>query len=167
MANTQIPQAMENAVIFYKTLFFDLPLAGAKWGLGIGEEKEATETAWKTYDASVRLATTIIDTSYRAPLFGEFTARSLDVVLRGQRLGTALAGVFFTGLWQAVGLPTASEVQALRTEVQALREDVRFRAAGFPVRKKQTTPVESDKLARKSPGRVTRDSTARSLPAAA
>ena len=69
MAEKQMTQTIEDLATVYKTLFLDLPLAGAKWGMGIGAEKETTETAWKAYDASVRLATSAIDTLYRSPLF--------------------------------------------------------------------------------------------------
>ena len=51
-------------MVVYKTLFFDLPLAGARWSLGLGGEKETAEAAWKGYDASVRLASTAIDNFY-------------------------------------------------------------------------------------------------------
>src|SRR5215475_5581485 len=125
MMDKQLTQVMEDLTTVSKTLFIDLPLAGTKWGLKIGEEKEATETAWKAYDAGVRLATTAIDNLYRMPLFGEMTARSLDLFLQSQRLSNAIAGTFFTGLWQTIGLSTTAETQALRAEVQALRADVR------------------------------------------
>jgi hypothetical protein len=141
MADKQFTQTMEDLATVYKAFFLDLPLAGAKWGLGIGEEKETTEAAWKAYDASVRLATTTIDSLYRTPLFGEVAARSLNVFLRGQRLNNALAGAFFTALWQAVGLPTAAETQALRAEVQALREELRSHATGLVVKPKEQKPL--------------------------
>jgi hypothetical protein len=125
MAEKQSTKITEDLATAYKTLFIDLPLARVKWRLGIGAEKEASETAWKAYDTGVRLATTTIDNLYRAPLFGNVLAQSLTVALRGQQVSNALAGAFFTGLWQMVGLPTTAETQALRAEVQALREDVR------------------------------------------
>jgi hypothetical protein len=93
--------------------------------LGIGNEKEITETAWKGYDAWVRLATATIDNLYRIPLFGEVVARSLDATLRWQRLSNALVGASFAGLWPVIGLPTAAAVQGLRAEVQTLHEELR------------------------------------------
>ena len=104
-----------------KTLLLDLPLAGAKWGVGRGEEKEVTEAAWKSYDAAVRVATTAIDNLYRNPLLGNVLSRALHELLRWQQLSNALAGAVFSGLWKTVGLPTAAEVQALREEIRALR----------------------------------------------
>lgn len=125
MAEKNLTQSAEDLAESYKAFFLDLPLANMKWRFGMGEERETAEAAWKGYDAGVRLATTAIDTLYRTPLFGEVTARSLNIFLRGQRIGNALAGAFFTGLWKTVGLPTATETQAVRAEVAALREEIR------------------------------------------
>ena len=105
----------------YKTLLLDLPLAGAKWGLGRGGEKEVTEAVWRSYDAAVRVATTAIDSLYRNPLFGAVLSRFLRELLQWQQLSNALAGAFFTGLWKTAGLPTAAEVQALREEIRSLK----------------------------------------------
>jgi len=30
----------------YKAFIFDLPLAGTRWGLGLGGEKKTTEAVW-------------------------------------------------------------------------------------------------------------------------
>jgi hypothetical protein len=124
MAEKTITQGVEDLVTVYQTLFFDLPAVSTRWELGIGREKEITETAWKGYDAWVRLATVTIDNLYRIPLFGEVVARSLDATLRWQRLSNALVGASFAGLWPAIGLPTAAAVQGLRAEVQTLREEL-------------------------------------------
>jgi hypothetical protein len=132
-------------VTVYKTLFFDLPLVGTRWGFGTGGEKELAEVAWKGYDAAVRLSTTAIDSLYRAPLFGEVMARSLDGMLRWQRLSSAVAGAFFPAWWQAVGLPTAAETQALRAEIHALREEIRSQDTGLVVKpKEQRAPAQRE-----------------------
>ena len=111
----------ENLLRMYKTLLLDLPLAGAKWGLGRGGEKEVIEAVWKSYDAAVQVATTAIDNLYRNPLFGNLLSRSLYELLRWQRLSEMLAEAFFTELWKTVGIPTAAEVQALREEIHSLK----------------------------------------------
>ena len=122
MVDRKITQSVEDLGTVNKTLWLDLPLAGAKWGLGSGSERETLAAAWKGYDASMRLATAALDNLYRTPLFDEIMARSLDSALRWQRLSNALAGVLFTRLRQVVGLPTAAETQALRArERQAQR----------------------------------------------
>jgi len=120
MVEKQMTQTIEDLATVYKTLFLDLPLAGAKWGMGIGAEKETTETAWKAYDASVRLATSAIDTLYRSSLFSEAVSRTLTEALRWQRVGNAVSGTVLTGLWRALGVPTAAEVQGLSDQVHAL-----------------------------------------------
>jgi hypothetical protein len=118
-----------------------------KRSLGLAEEKETAETAWKAYDTGVRLATAAIDNLYRTPLFGDATARSLDLFLQGQRLSAAFSGAVFTGLWNTIGLPTAAETQALRAEIQALREEVRASTTPFAVRKKQKISNAQDEHA--------------------
>lgn len=120
MAEKQMTQIMEDFATVYKTLFFDLPLIGAKWGMGISAEKETTETAWKAYDASVRLATTAIDNLYRNPFFSQAVSRTFTEALRWQRIGNAVSGTVLTGLWRTLGVPTAAEVQGLSDQVRAL-----------------------------------------------
>jgi hypothetical protein len=115
------------------------------------------ETAWKGYDATVRLTTAAIDNLYRTPLFGEVTGRALEGVLRWQWVSNAVAGAFFTGLWQAVGLPTATETRALRSEVQALREEIRSQSLGLRVKRKEAkTSTQSDELRKNGVVNVTR-----------
>jgi hypothetical protein len=147
-------QAQHNVadlMTMYKATFFELPMTGTKWAWGVGKEQEATEAAWKGYDAWVRLTSTSIDGLYRNSLFGEIAARSLDGALRWQRLSQALAGAVFGGLWPIVGLPTAAAVQALQEGVQsltarltaqdaqirALRTEVRALAADLPTQRKR------------------------------
>jgi hypothetical protein len=135
----------------YQATFFDLPMAGTKWAWGVGKEQEATEAAWKGYDAWVRLASASTDGLYRNSLFGDIMARALDRGLRWQRLSNAWAGAFFGGLWPVVGLPTAAAVQALQEgvqsltarltaqdlQIQALRKEVRTLTADLPTQRKR------------------------------
>jgi hypothetical protein len=140
----KIPQGVADLLTVYKTLLLDLPLAGGKWGLGIGKEKEVAEAAWKGYDAGVRAATAAIDTLYRTPLFGRVLGRSFTGMLRWPRLGKALSGALFTGLWRTVGLPTAAEAQALQSEIQALHEELRSLTAHLPTLSRESEiPSES------------------------
>ena len=41
------------------------------------------------------------------------------------RVVDAVASAIFGNLWPAIGLPTATDVQALRADVKALREELR------------------------------------------
>ena len=122
MADTAMKNGMDEFLKAYTTLSIDLPFAGMRMGLGMGGEKEATEAVWKSYDASVKLTSTMIDDLYRNPAVGEMTAAALDSMLRWRKASTALTGAFFTSMWQSMGLPTAGEIQALREEVRALTE---------------------------------------------
>ena len=122
MADTAIKNGMNEFLTAYTALCIDLPFAGMRMGLGMSDEKEATEAAWKTYDATVKLSSTVVDDMYRNPVVGEMTASTLDGMLRWQKASSAMTGAFFTGMWKAMGLPTAGEIQALRQEVRSLAE---------------------------------------------
>ena len=113
---------MSDAMIAYKALLFDLPMAGTRWSLGFGNEKETTATAWTGYDAMVRLALRTVDGWYRTPLFAQTTARSLEGFLRWQQVGNAFTKTVLTGLAQAAGLPSRADTKALQAEIRALRE---------------------------------------------
>lgn len=83
------------------------------------------EIAWKGYDAAVRVATDSISQLSTVPIVGELAMRAFEVSLRVTRFNNALAGAFFSALWPAVGLPTATEIRSLRRELAALREELR------------------------------------------
>lgn len=138
----------------HKATFVEFPLAGMKWGWGVGKEQEVVQAAWKGYDAWVRLTSAAIDGLYKNSLFVEMTARSIERSLRWRRLSQALTGAFFAGLWPTVGLPTTVTVQALAEEIQslttrltaqdlliqALREEVRSLNASLPNQRKKRAP---------------------------
>jgi hypothetical protein len=113
----------------YKATLFELPLAGVKWGLGIGKEREAAEAAWSGYDAWVRVTTATIDDVYRSSLFGSTIARTLNQTLRWQRLSQAVVSVVSASLWPALGVPTAATVQATYDEVQSLTAQLKVQYA--------------------------------------
>lgn len=77
-----------------EALCLALPVASVRRDLGVRREKEATEAAWRAYDAGVRLLTTSIDSVYRNPVFGESVAMLSESFLQWQRLSTALTGTF-------------------------------------------------------------------------
>lgn len=151
MSTPQTTPQTADLLTVYTTLVRDLPLAAVKRGLGVGDEKGMMETAWKGYDAGVRLATTTVDSLYQSPLFGTLMGRSLNRMLRWQRLGNAVSGAFFTSFWQAVGLPTVAETQALRAEVQALREELRSGSTLLVVKPKEQPPVAQREMSQAVP----------------
>jgi hypothetical protein len=126
--SSRASRVVEELAKFARAAWFELPLAAAKRVIGAGDEKNLTEAGWKTYDAWVRLANEATNELYANRLFGDLTGRSMESMLRVRRVGDALASAFFGNLWPAVGLPTASEIRALRDEVMALREETRANA---------------------------------------
>jgi hypothetical protein len=108
-----------------KALAVEVPVAGVKRGLGRGEAGAVTDSAWKGYEASIRLVTSSIDRLYRSRLFGTFLAGSAEGLLRWQRLNNALTKACFAALWRAVDLPTAAEVNAVREELRSLAAGVK------------------------------------------
>jgi hypothetical protein len=125
MMSSRTSRVVEELAKFARATWFDLPLAVAKRMIGAGDEKNLTEAGWQSYDAWVRLANEATNELYANRLFGDLTGRSMESALRVRRVGNALASAFFGNLWPAVGLPTASEIQTLRDEVMAVREETR------------------------------------------
>jgi hypothetical protein len=132
-----------NEVVFtvLRTLLLDLPLVTAKRGFGMAEKRAVTETAWKGYDASIRLGSASIDRLYGNRLLGGLLVRSGHGLLRWQRLNNAAMGAFFAGLWRATDLPTATEVNAVREELRALAASVK--AQGEKIEALIDRPVRS------------------------
>jgi hypothetical protein len=108
-----------------RTVLVDLPLVTVKRGLGIAERHAVADTAWKSYDASIRIGIVSIERLYGNGLFGALLGRSVHGLVRLQRLQNAVLGAFFTGLWRAADLPTATELSVVREEVRALAASVR------------------------------------------
>jgi hypothetical protein len=164
-------QKREDLLTMYTATLFAFPLAGTPWGFGVGQEKKVAETAWKGYDAWVRLASASIDDLYRTPLFGDVLGRALDRWVRWQRLNQGVVGTFFAALWPTVGLPTAAAVQALHEELssldirlqaqdataqtrrgelralQTLREELRFLTAEFPTQRQELRAEREERRA--------------------
>lgn len=120
MSDQYFSKTMEDLLTAYKTFTVDLPLAGTRWALGLGQEKDVTTTAWKGYDASIRVATAAVDSLYRTPLFGTTVSNVANQMLRWQQLGTSATKLATTNLRQGIGIPTTAEVQALMERVTAL-----------------------------------------------
>jgi hypothetical protein len=122
----KVRRDVEDLFTLTKTVFLDLPLAGVQWGWGFSNGEVVTETVWKGYDAGVRLATATIDNLYRLPLYGQVLNGVMPTFLHWQRVSNALTGAVFTGLWQAVGLPTRAETRALREALDHVATDLQL-----------------------------------------
>lgn len=106
-------QKSEDLLQVYKTLTFDAPLASLRWAFGAGNDKDATVTLWKGYDAGVRLATSTIDSLYRSQSLSEIVGTTVNQMLRMQQLTNAANRFFMTGLLQPLALPTTPVRQSL------------------------------------------------------
>jgi hypothetical protein len=126
-----ISQKSEDLLQVYKTLALDVPLVSMRWAFGSAIDKESTVTLWKGYDASVRLATSAIDSLYRSQSLSEIVGTTVNQMLRIQQMSNAASRFFMTGLLQPLALSATPEVQALAAQVQTL--DARI-SATTPVR---------------------------------
>ena len=114
---------------FYEAALLELPYAAVR-RLFAGDEQGLSEAGWKAYDSWVRLANQTTNQLYANRAFGEVGSRAFETALGLRRLNHALASAFFGTLWSALGLPTASSVEALHDEAMALRHEHRALAAG-------------------------------------
>ncbi len=90
-----------------------------------GIDRQLHELGWKAYDTVVGVANNATNRVFTSPTVGNLLGGAVDIMLRYQRFNMAVAGAFFSALWPAVGLPSASEVESLRVDVRAMREDLR------------------------------------------
>lgn len=88
-------------------------------------DRRLHEIAWRVYDAVVDAANGVTDLLFGSPAAGDRLGGAVEIVLRLQQLNAAVAGVLFGALWPAVGLPTASDVDAIGREVRSMREELR------------------------------------------
>jgi hypothetical protein len=103
----------------------ELPGALMKRLTAAGAEQEAYDAGWKAYDAWVGLANEAVNGLYADRAFGETMARAFETNLGFGRIAETFTSAFFGNLLPAIGLPTASEVHALRGELPGLREELR------------------------------------------
>jgi hypothetical protein len=94
-----------------------------------GIDRELHEVGWKAYDKVVETANNATNRLYSSPVVGQVLGTAIDAMLRLQRFNAAVAGAFFSALWPTVGLPTATDVEAMRNDVRALRDELREAAA--------------------------------------
>ncbi len=123
-----------------RAALLDLPAAAINRLISSGSDRELYEAAWTAYDSVIGLVNEATNRTYTNPSVGEFASRVIDFSLQWQRFNTAMAGAFFANLWPALNLPTASEVDGMRTELRALREELRGAIA-----ERASTPTRRDR----------------------
>jgi len=109
----------------FEAAWVDLPTAAVKRLLSNDNEGAVREAGWKAYDAWVSLANDASNRMYANPVFGSIAGRGIQAGLQVTRVIDAVASAVFGNLWPAIGLPTATDVQALRADLKALREELR------------------------------------------
>ena len=110
---------------FAEAILIDLPAAATLRVFRRAEDKEVYMAGWKAYDAANEIAGELTNRAYANKTVGRVAGRALDRMLSVQRFADATAGAFFAVLWPNVGLPTASDVEAIRQDLKKLREEVR------------------------------------------
>jgi len=106
-------------------------------------DRQAHEMAWTAYDTVVGAANEVTNRLFTSPAVGNVLGGAIDIVLRWQRFNAAVAGAFFAALWPAVGLPAASDVEAIRIDVRSLREELRDVVAERDAEKSPVTARKS------------------------
>jgi hypothetical protein len=133
---------------FFEAVWLELPAEAGKVLLG-GNEKGLHKAGWKAYEAWVSLANELTNAIYSDPIIGHVNGRAMEMALRLRQIGGTMATAFFGNLWPSVGLPTHSEMVALRDELLALREELAAHTTRLPL---PEDPVETD--AENAPGAV-------------
>jgi len=90
-----------------------------------GIDRQLHEIGWKAYDTVIGAANNATNRVFTSPTVGSVLGGAIDIMLRYQRFNAAVAGAFFSALWPAVGLPSATELESLRTDVRAMRDELR------------------------------------------
>ena len=90
-----------------------------------GVDRQMHELGWKAYDTVIGAANNATNRVFTSPTVGNLLGGAIDIMLRYQRFNAAVAGAFFSALWPAVGLPSATELESMRGEVRAMREELR------------------------------------------
>jgi hypothetical protein len=103
----------------------DLPAAVTLRTFKAETDGELYQVGWKAYEAATGIVSDLTNRAYANRSVAKVGARMIESGLKTQRVVDAVAGAFFSALWPSVGLPMASDIEALRRDVKALREEVR------------------------------------------
>jgi hypothetical protein len=107
----------------------DLPAAVTLRAFKAETDNELYKVGWKAYEAATGVVTDLTNRAYTNRSIARVGARLLENTMKTQRVVDSVAGAFFSALWPSLGLPMASDIEALRRDVKALREEVRHAAA--------------------------------------
>jgi hypothetical protein len=123
----------------------DLPAALTLRTFKADTNNELYKAGWKAYEAATGMVTDLTNRAYANRSIARVGARMLENSLKTQRVVDAFAGAFFSALWPSLGLPMAADIEALRRDVKALREEIRTaeydRAAANQAEAEDADPV--------------------------
>ncbi|MDO8430771.1 MAG: hypothetical protein Q7S58_00020 [Candidatus Binatus sp.] len=123
--NPKQPPLSSEILKVAKVALLDLPTAALKRIVAGGSERDLYEATWAAYDSVIGLVNEATNRTYTNQSVGEFASRVIDFSLQWQRFNAAVAGAFFANLWPAINLPTATEVEGMRSELRSLRAELR------------------------------------------
>jgi len=103
----------------------DLPAAATLRAFKAETDGELYKAGWKAYEAATSMVTELTNRAYANRSIAKVGARMIENTMKTQRVMDAVAGAFFSALWPSVGLPTASDIEAIRRDVKSLREEIR------------------------------------------
>jgi hypothetical protein len=103
----------------------DLPAAVTLRAFKAETDGEFRQAGWKAYEAATGIVTDLTNRAYANRSIARVGARLLENTMKTQRVVDAFAGAFFSALWPSLGLPMASDIEALRRDVKSLREEIR------------------------------------------
>jgi hypothetical protein len=127
----------------------DLP-AAATLRACKAETGELYQAGWKAYQAATSMVTELTNRAYANRGIAKVGARVIENTMKTQRVVDAFAGAFFAALWPSVGLPTASDIEALRRDVKSLREEIRTAEYERATASEREEASESDPVAREA-----------------
>jgi hypothetical protein len=109
---------------FVRAFWLELPMAAANRIFGSSDESILHKAGWKAYDAFVSLTNEATNVVYANPVVGSLTGQTMERALQIQHMGSTAAAAFFGNLGLALGLPAASTIAELRSEIAALHEQL-------------------------------------------
>ncbi len=131
----------------------DLPAAATLRAFKAETDGELYKAGWKAYEAATSMVTELTNRAYANRSIAKVGARMIESTMKTQRVVDAFAGAFFSAFWPSVGLPTASDIEALRRDVKSLREEIRtaeYERAAVANEREAAIDSEADPVAREA-----------------
>jgi hypothetical protein len=106
----------------------ELPAAIALRIFKVEEHQGLEEAGWRAYQAANEVVTNLSDRVYGNRKVISAGVSMIERARKTQDVADAYVGAFLAVLWPSLGLPTADDIETLRRDVKALREEVRTAA---------------------------------------